>query len=418
MPKGPRPKGASDSVSHPFQSLRHRNFRLFISGQLVSMVGTWIQLFAQSWLVYQITGSATALGLIAFASQAPILLLSSVTGVIVERLDTRRLLLATQTLSLLLALGLGSLVVLHTVQFWHVLVAAIGLGLVNAFDYPARQVLVAGLVPKNDLMNAIALNSTLISGARVVGPAIGGFLVAMLGEGGCFMLNALSYAGVIWALTLIPGLPRNHTNAHQNNALHEAGEGFGFVARNLPIRHMLLLSGCLSLLGTAYTVLGPIYADHVLRGGPRTFGLLLSAAGTGALAAAFTLIMRRSTHGLPTWVAGASLLFGAALTGFARSHNLQLSLVFLVLVGFGFMIQMTSVNTLIQERAPDHFRGRIMSIYALMNLGMVPIGGLLVGYLAKLLGPISTMTLAGTLSSIAGLAYMVNLPRWPKLASP
>lgn len=399
------------SYPAPVRALQHRDFRLFASGQMISLVGTWMQMVAQSWLIYRLTGSATALGLATFFGQVPLLVLAPFGGLVADRIETKRLLLATQTAAMLLAAALGALTLFHWVRLWHVILAACLLGMVNAFDNPGRQVFVAEAVPEPDLMNGIALNSSMVNSARILGPSVAGVLVGLLGEGWCFMLNAVSYLAVIASLTRMSRRPKiRHPGA--SSPLGQLKEGFAFAARCLPIQRLLGLLGLLSLLGTTYSVLMPIFADRILHGGPKALGLLMGTSGVGALAGAITLAMRKHSRGLSSWVAAASLLFGGSLVAFACSRSLVLSALLLVPVGYGFMVQMAATNTLIQMMVPNAFRGRIMSIYTVMFLGMAPLGGLLVGGLSRFLSPGATVAVAGIGCLLGGLAFILGLPRW------
>jgi len=394
------------------RALRHREFRLFASGQVVSLIGTWMQMVAQSWLIYRLTGSPTALGLATFFGQVPILLFAPVGGLIIDRIPTRRLLLCTQIAAMGLALALSLLTFGHWVRLWHVITAAFLLGLVNAFDNPGRQVFVAEAVAKEDLMNAIALNSSMVTGARFLGPAVAGLLVALLGEGWCFLLNALSYLAVIVALLKMRTQPKAPRHGQPGSPLAQLREGFAFAFHCLPIRRLLGLLGFLSMLGTTYVVLMPIFADRILHGGPKALGLLMGATGLGALAGAVTMAMRKRARGLASWVAGSTLLFGVSLLAFAASRNLILSAVLLIPVGYAFMIEMGSTNTLIQMMVPDVFRGRVMSIYTVMFLGMVPIGGLLVSGLGRFLSAPATVMVAGVGCLLGGALFTLGLPAW------
>jgi MFS family permease len=396
--------------------LRHRDFRLFVSGQVVSLIGTWMQMVAQSWLIYRLTGSATALGMITFIGQVPMLVLAPGGGLLADRIPTKRLLLVTQTLSMVLALILGLLTLSHLVRLWQVVAAAFLFGVVNAADNPGRQVFAAEVVPTEDLMNAIALNSSMVNGARVLGPAVAGLLVALVGEGWCFVLNGISYLAVLAALLRMEHRPK-HRAPGTGSPLKQLVEGFSFVHRCLPIRRLLLLLGLCSLLGTSYSVLMPIFADRILHGGPRALGLLMGTSGLGALAGAITLAMRRKHHGLGIWVAVLTLLFGLGQIGFSFSRSLALSAVLLVPVGYAFMVVMTSTNTMIQMMVPNVFRGRVMSLHMVMFLGMMPLGGLLVSVLARWLSSPQTVAVSGAGCVLGGLFFLVGLPRWQREAA-
>lgn len=367
------------------RAFRHRNYRLFFGGQLISVCGTWMQVVAQSWLVYRLTGSAVLLGLVGFCSQIPVLLLSPVGGVLADRYDRRRVMVATQVASMLLAFVLAALTLSGQVRVWHVPVLAAILGAVNAFDIPARQSFVVEMVGKDDLVNAIALNSSMFNGARILGPSLAGILVASIGEGWCFFANAVSYLAVIVGLMMMrleapaPRRPMASARAH-------IAAGFAFVWQARPIRALLLLMGLVSLVGMPYSVLMPIFADQILHGGPRALGLLMGAAGLGALAGALVLASRRGVRGLEYWIALSAAGFGLSLLLFALSRSFWISAALLTLLGFCMVGQMASSNTLIQTMVPDHLRGRVMSVYSMMLIGMAPFGSLLAGILAQHLG--------------------------------
>ncbi|HUK87861.1 MAG TPA: MFS transporter [Terriglobales bacterium] len=393
------------------RALRHRNFQLFFGGQLISLIGTWMQNVAQAWLVYRMTGSSLLLGAVAFANQIPVFLFAPLGGIVADRHNRHRVVVATQTAMMLLAFALAALTLTHTVKVWHIFVLAALLGVANSYDIPARQSFLVDMVGKEDLMNAIALNSSMFNGARVVGPAVAGLLVAWVGEGWCFFLNAVSYVAVIAGLLLMK-LPPWLKLEHSESAMAHMVEGFRFVRRTLPIRALLLLLGLVSLVGMPYAVLMPIFADQILHGGARALGLLMGAAGVGALIGALTLAARTQLRGLGTWVAVSSLSFGVALILFSYSRWFWASLLLLVPAGCSLMVQMASSNTLIQAMVPDQLRGRVMAVYTMMFLGMAPLGALFAGALAERLGAPLTLALGG-LGCIAGAATFWL--RWPAL---
>src|SRR5207249_3498552 len=346
------------------RSLKHRNFQLFFSGQLISLIGTWMQSIAQSWLVYRLTGSSHLLGSVGFASQLPVFLIAPLGGIVDDRHNRHRVVIATQAASMMLATILAALTLTGTVKIWHIFVLAALLGVVNAFDIPARQSFLVDMVGKEDLMNAIALNSSMFNGARIIGPAIAGILVAKIGEGWCFFANAVSYIAVIIGLLLMRVQPRAHSAS--GSPLTHIIEGFRFARQTAPIRALLLLLGLVSLVAMPYTVLMPVFADKILHGGARGLGILMGATGVGALVGALTLATRTSVHGLGRWMTFACTGFSVTLIAFALSRNFWLSAALLVPVGFCMMLQMSSSNTLIQAMVPDHLRGRVMSVYAMM----------------------------------------------------
>jgi MFS family permease len=392
------------------RALRYRNYRLFFSGQLISLIGTWMQTVAQSWLVYRLTGKASMLGLVAFSGQIPVFVLATLGGMAADRLRAHSLVVFTQSASLVLTLTLALLTLTGHVHIWHIIALSLLLGVVNAFDIPARQVFVAQTVERTDLMNAIALNSSMFNGARIIGPAVAGILVASVGEGWCFLLNSVSYLAVIAGL-LAMRLDAAHTRQAPAGS-HSVFEGFRFILGAHPVRDLLLLLGLISLLGMPYSVLMPIFADQILHGGARALGLLMGVTGVGALAGAVTLALKRSPKGLGHWIAACAMGFGATLIAFSLSRSFPLSVLLMLPVGYAFMVQMASTNTMIQMMIPDALRGRVMSVYSMMFMGMAPIGALLGGTLAHHLGAPLTVALGGGGCFAAGLVFAVRLPRW------
>src|SRR6266478_1270077 len=391
------------------RALRHRNFQIFFSGQLVSLIGTWMQSVAQSWLVYRLTGSSLLLGAAGFASQIPVFLVAPLGGIAADRFNRQRVVIGTQISSMVLAFILAVLTLTRTVQVWHIFVLAALLGVVNAFDIPARQSFLVEMVGKEDLMNAIALNSSMFNGARIIGPAIAGILVAKIGEGWCFFANAVSYIAVIIGLLMM----KVHSPARASMAspFEHMMEGFRFVNRTAPIRALLLLLGVVSLVGMPYVVLMPIFADQILHGGARGLGILMGATGVGALLGALTLAFREGVKGLGRWVAWCSAGFGASLVVFAISHTFWISVILLFPVGYTIMLQMACSNTLIQVMVPDALRGRVMAVYSMMFMGMAPIGALLGGALSDRLGAPLTVAMGG-IASIAGAGWFgLQLPK-------
>ena len=392
------------------RSLRARNYRLFISGQLISLIGTWMQTVAQAWLIYRLTGSAAQLGLIGFAGQIPVFVLAPLGGVIADRVNRHRVLIATQTSMMVLALMLSALTLSGRVAVWEVFTLAALLGVANAFDIPARQAFVAEMVEREDLANAIALNSSMVNGARIVGPAIAGLVVAAVGEGWCFLVNGLSYVAVLAAL-LRMHVKSSGAPSSMPSAWDSIVEGFAFAWQKTPVRALLLLLGLVSLMGMPYSVLMPIFAEEILHGGPDSYGLLMSASGVGALAAAATLTVRKSVRGLGRWVALSSAGFGVCLIGFAVSRTLWLSALLLVPAGFCMMMEMASSNTLIQSMVPDRLRGRVMAVYSMMFMGMAPLGALMAGFLATRLGASATVAAGGVVCIAGGLVFGAGLPQ-------
>ena len=391
------------------RALRHRNYRLFFGGQLISLTGTWMQTVAQSWLVYRLTGSAVLLGFVGFSSQIPVFLLAPVGGSAADRYNRRRILVVTQTAAMLLAFILAALTLSGRVQVWHVFVLAAFLGVVNAFDLPTRQAFVVDMVGREDLINAIALNSTMFNGARMIGPAVAGLLIDTIGEGWCFLANGVSYLAVIAGLLMMSMTVRTRVPL-PGSALASIIEGFRYVKRTGPIRALLLLLGLVSLVGMPYTVLMPLFADQILHGGPRGLGILMSAIGVGALVGALTLASKRGIHGLGHWVAFSATGFGVSLILFSLSHSFWLSAALLLPVGFSVMVEMASSNTLIQSLVPDSLRGRVMAVYSMMFMGMAPFGSLLAGTLAQHLGAPVTVALGGIVCIVGAAVFGLHVP--------
>jgi MFS family permease len=392
-----------------FRSLRHRNFQLFFGGQLISLVGTWMQTLAQSWLVYRLTNSAALLGEVGFASQIPVFFLGPIAGIFADRHSRHRIVIATQSLMMLQALTMAVLTLTGKIQVWHIFLMALFLGVCNAFDIPARQSFIVEMVGNEDLMNAIALNSSMFNAARSIGPAIAGILVAALGEGLCFLLNGLSFIAVIAGLLLmrIQSIPRPNPAGR----LDQLREGFAYVSRNPAIRSLLSLLAIVSLLGMSYTVLMPIFADRVLHLGPRGLGELLTSAGIGALLGALWLAKRQRTQGLDLIVGRAAVGFGISLILFSLSKNHWLSLGLLAPVGFSIMVQLGSTNTLIQSIISNSMRGRVMGIYSMMFLGLAPFGSLISGYIAQHFTAPTAVLFCGVASIAAASGYILLRPR-------
>jgi MFS family permease len=392
------------------RALRHRNFRLFFAGQFVSLIGTWMQAVAQSWLIYRLTGSSMLLGAAGFASQIPVFLFSPIGGMIADRYNRHRVIIATQSACMVLACILAALTLSGRVQVWHIFALAALMGVVNGFDIPTRQAFLVQMVGKEDLINAIALNSSMFNAARMIGPAIAGILVASVGEGWCFFANGVSYVAVILGLLRMDGCTSGKVES-RGSPLFNLLEGFRFVRRAIPIRDLLLLLGLVSLVGMPYAVLMPVFADQILRAGARGLGLLMGAAGVGAIIGALTLALRSEIRGLDRWIGISCSAFGFSLILFALSRSFWLSAFLLLPVGYSMMVQTGSTNTLIQTMAPDRLRGRIMAVYSMMFMGMSPLGALFAGALAGRLGAPWTIAL-GAFACIAGsIVFLIRLPR-------
>ena len=396
-------------VREAVRALRHRNYRIYFLGMLVSFTGTWMQSVAQGWLIYRLTGSAWLLGLAGFASQVPVFLLAPLGGVMADRHSRHRIIIITQTLAMLQAFVLAALTIGGIVTVKAIFALAVLLGIVNAFDLPTRQSFMVELVAKEDLMNAIALNSSMIQGSRVLGPALAGLLVGWLGEGPCFLINAISYFAVLAGLFAIR-VSRDLPVSTDGTALSHFREGFIYLRHTRPVRALLLLVAFVSIFGLPYIVLMPIFASEVLKGGPLALGVLLGAGGTGALAGALTLAARRRVQGLGRVVAMSVAALGSSLILFSQSRNLIISTVLLVPVGFSLLLQMSASNTLVQTMVPDRMRGRLMSFYAMSLMGMAPFGSLLAGAVASRIGAPGTVAAGGGLCVCASLLFWSRLP--------
>ncbi|NTV14607.1 MAG: MFS transporter [Desulfobulbaceae bacterium] len=400
------------------RALTSRNYRLFLAGQGISLIGTWMQQVAMSWLVYRLTGSVLLLGVTGFAGQIPNFLLAPVAGVLADRWNRRPLLIITQTLAMLQAVLLATLVLTGTIQVWQIIGLSVLLGVVNAFDIPIRQSFVIELMDhKEDLGNAIALNSSMVNSARLIGPALAGVLVASLGEGVCFILNGGSYLAVILALAAMR-LGPTPTRPEKKHFLKELREGFTYAFGFQPIRCILALLGLVSLMGMPYSVLLPVFAKEVLHGGAHTFGFLVATTGIGALISTVYLASRQSVRGLGKVIVGATVLFSAGLIGFALSSSLALSLVCLALVGFGGMALVASSNTILQTLVDDDKRGRIMSLFSMAFVGMTPIGSLMAGAVAARIGAPTTLLVGGGFCLVGGLLFARELPTLRQFVHP
>ena len=409
----PAPEGRGRSAA-AFRALRHRNFRLFFSGQLISLVGTWMQVVAQSWLIYRLTGSSLLLGTLGFLSQIPIFLLSPLGGFAADRWSRQRVVISTQIASMVLAFILAILTLTKHISIWEIMVLATLLGVVNAFDVPARQSFFIEMVGRDDLLNAIALNSSMFNGARVAGPAIAGFLVARIGEGWCFFANGASYLAVIAGL-LMMRVDSVSRIEHSGSPIEDVKEGFRFVRHTTPIRALILLVSLVSLVSLPFTVLMPIFADRILHGGPSAYGSLMGAIGGGAVVGALMLAMRQELRGLGNVVAYAAMGFSVTLILFGASRWYWMSLVVLVPCGFSMMLQFGATNTLIQAMVPNRLRGRVMSVYSMMFLGVAPVGSLFAGAIAERIGAPWTVALGGAASLIGAVIF---LRKWPSLRAP
>ncbi len=398
------------------RAFKYRNYRLFFAGQCVSLIGTWMQTVALSWLIYRLTGSPLLLGVAGFAAQAPSLLLAPFTGPAADRFERRRILLVTQSLAMLQALALAALVLFGDPRPWQIIALASVLGVISAFDMPARQSFIVQLVARReDLANAIALNSSMFNSARLIGPSIAGIFIAAFGEGVCFLFNGLSYIGVIAALLAIR-LPAAPAAARRGRGTFKEGlrYAFGFP----PIRYLILMLAVGSLLGMPYAVLMPAYARDILHGGPRTLGFLMAAAGVGALTGALRLALRRDPAGLERQIPLFTFIFGAGLVAFSFSTEFALSVPLLALTGYGMVSFFASSNTVIQTLVDDDKRGRVMALHSLAFMGMAPLGSLLAGVVANHIGVARTMTASGLCVLAATLAFASRMGEITAHAAP
>jgi MFS family permease len=412
--------GADARVARPrlTRALASRNFRLFFGGQSVSLVGTWITRIATSWLVYRLTGSALLLGIVGFCGQIPTLLLAPFAGVLVDRWNRHRILVVTQALSLLQSVALAVLTLAGVITVPHILLLQIAQGVINAFDTPARQAFVSEMVEdRADLPNAIALNSSMVNASRIIGPSIGGIVIAAVGEGWCFALDAVSYLAVIASLRAMRLVPRPQP-PRTARLREELAVGFQYVTSFVPVRSALILLSLVSIMGMPYTVLMPAIATNVLHGGPNTLGFLMTASGAGALGGALYLASRRSVLGLGRAMAVASMTFGVGLAAFSLSQSLWLSLLLLPIVGAGMMVTMAATNTIIQTIVREELRGRVMAFYTMAFLGTAPIGSLVAGVAADRIGPQRTILFGGLSCIAAGTWFALSLPRLRELVRP
>src|SRR5229473_2706559 len=397
------------AVSTRFRALQHRNFQLFFAGQLVSLIGTWMQSTAQLWLVYDLTHSAALLGVFGFANQIPILLLASIGGYVGDRYNRHRGVIATQTAAMVLAFVLAALTLTGAIHdargAWVVIFIAFLVGIVNAFDVPIRQAFLVQMVGQEHLPNAIALNSSIFNGARVVGPAIAGFAIAWIGEGWCFFLNGVSFLAVIMALLAMRLTPVERKPSIES-PFRRLVQGFRFAMSDLPIRSALLLLSWVSLLGLQYSVFLPIFANDLLGGGARGLGLLMSSAGVGAVLGALHFAARTEFKGLARWIAATSMTCAVALLVLSQARVFWLCAAVLFVVGFAATSQMAATNTLIQSRVPDELRSRVMAVYATMFMGVQPIGALIAGGVAKRIGAPHTITIFGSLVLLGSLFFI------------
>ncbi len=401
-----------------FRSLKSRNYRLYFIGQSLSLTGTWMQGVAMGWLVYRLTGSPWMLGLVAFASQIPGFFLTTVGGVLADRYNRHRILILTQSLSMLQATLLAILVLTGRVEFWHLMVLGLLIGTINAFDMPTRHAFVVELLDdRQDIGNALALNSSMINASRLIGPSIAGILIASVGEGICFLINAVSFLAVISALLLMKIDPFIKPS-DSATAWQQMKTGFSYVFGFAPVKYLITLLAFVGLVGMPYGTLLPIFAKDILHGSSRTLGFLMGATGIGALAGVVFLARRKTVLGLGKIIVMASLVFGLGLMGLALSTVFWLSLAFMLLIGFGMMVQWVSCNTILQTMVEDDMRGRVMSFYVLSFLGVTPPGNLLAGAAAGWIGADYTLLISGLLCVAAAFFFARKLPAMRQMVRP
>ncbi|MGE0404852.1 MAG: MFS transporter [Candidatus Korobacteraceae bacterium] len=410
--------GVEPKWKFALRAFRHRNYRLFFAGQGISLVGNWMTWVATNWLVYRLTESAFLLGVVGFAGQIPLFLLGPLAGVWVDRLDRRRVLVATQALAMFQSLTLAALAFSGHISIHHIIALSLLQGCINAFDMPARQAFVVEIVEsRQDLGSAIALNSTMVNGARLIGPFFAGILIGVFGEAICYLLDGLSYIAVIFSLLAmrIAASPRSGERKH---VWSELKEGFSYASGFAPIRSILLLLATVGLFGMPYSVLLPVFAGTILHGGPKTLGLLMGAAGIGAVVGVLQLAARRSVLGLGRVIASTAALFGAALIAFAFSRSLWLSLPMMVLIGYSLMQQLAGSNTFLQTIVEENKRGRVMSFYTIAIMGMTPVGSLFAGSLASRIGAPETLLISGLVCIAGAAVFAWHLPAMRVLVRP
>jgi MFS family permease len=402
-----------------FRALNHKNFRLYFGGQGISIIGTWVQRIALTWLVYRLTNSAFLLGVVGFSGQIPLLIITPFAGVFADRLDKHKILLYTQALSMVQAFVLAALVLTNTIQVWEIITLSIILGVFDALDMPTRQSFMVEMVGNNreDLGNAIAINSSMVNSARLIGPSIAGILISLFGEGWCFLLNAISYIAVIVSLLKME-IIHKPVSTKKKETIKELKEGFQYAFGFSPIRSILLLLAVVSFMGTPIRILAPVFVKNIFHGGADLFGFLMGASGLGALLGAIFLMNRKSVLGLGKLITYAVLVFGTGLIAFALSHIFVLSVIFMFMTGIGMMIQLAGSNTMLQTIVDNDKRGRVMSLYAMSFRGVAPFGSLLAGAAAGLIGASLTLATGGIFCVLGAIYFLINLPKMRALIRP
>ncbi|MBK7731862.1 MAG: MFS transporter [Bacteroidales bacterium] len=405
-------------ISIIFRSLRHRNYRLFFSGQSISLIGTWMQRIALPWVVYRMTGSEVLLGIVGFAGSIPSFLLAPFAGVLIDRWSRYRVLLLTQIISMLQAGVLAWLSLSGSLEIWHILVLSVALGCINSFDMPARHSFVIDMVNgKEDIGNAIALNSMMFNGARLIGPSVAGIVLASVGEGACFLINALSYIFVIASLMMMR-VTEVREKKEPVPMFREMKEGWDYVFGFAPIKHIILLLALVSLMGASYQVLMPVYAKDILQGDSHTYGFLMGGAGAGALLGAIYLASRNTVLRLGRLIPAATALLSTGLIAISISKSFFISMFLIFFTGLGMMAHTAASNTVLQTIADDDKRGRVMSFYTMALMGTAPFGSLLVGWMAKVLGTPWTIFIGGAACLLGALVFYRRLPELKRLVRP
>ncbi|MHC9542335.1 MAG: MFS transporter [Vulcanimicrobiota bacterium] len=412
------PGKEQSSLSLILRAFKYRNYRLFFAGQGISLIGNWMQTIASSWLVYRLTQSPVLLGVVGFSSQIPTFLLAPFAGVLLDRWKRRTVLIVTQSLMMLQAFLLAFLTITGRVQVWHIIVLSMVMGVITAFDMPGRQTFVHDIIEdKSDLGNAIALNSSIFNGARMIGPSIAGLIIERMGEGICFLCNGISFVAVLAAL-LAMRVNQRSNGRERLPLLQEFSQGISYTFGFPPIRAILILLFFTSMMGMSAMVLMPVFSSQILKGGAQTMGFLMGSVGIGALVGALYLASRKSIVGLVKMIPRAALILGVGLILFSFSRNLYLSFVLVLLTGFGMMVQMASTNTFLQTVVDEDKRGRVLSIYTTTFMGAMPLGSLITGYMADIIGAPNTVMFGGFFCCIAALIYMRHLPSFKEMVYP
>ncbi len=410
---------ASNKFKSMFRSLKYRNFRLFAEGQFLSLIGTWLQMVALTWLVYKLTNSAMMLGIIGFVGQIPMFIVAPFAGVFADKWNRHKMLLITQSLALIQALVLTALVFLDIIQIWQIIVLSFILGVINAFDMPIRQAFVFDMIEdhKEDVGNAVALNSSMVNGARLIGPSIAGILIATVGEGWCFLINSISFIAVVVSL-LKMRIIEKPKHEKDLKVIKELKEGFVYSFTFGPIKHLIILLAVVSLVSTSVTLLAPIYAKEYLGGGAHTYGFLIAAYGSGALFGAMYLLNKKNVLGLGRLIIYAVIAFGISMILFSFSRVFIISSILIALAGLGTMLHIASTNTLLQTISEESKRGRVMSFYTMAFRGMSPFGSLFAGSAGSFLGAQLTLVLSGAISLVSVMVFYIKLPELRKLIKP